>query len=127
MQERAGAGGRSITDVLVDIGRNIQEILRSEIRLAQSEVRERLQAAGALVAIGVVGGLLSAFFLLLTLLYGLRLFMPPWAASLCIAVAVGLVAAIALKIGLGRLTMRPRRKSAESLKENGQWARPATK
>lgn len=106
MQERVRGGARSIAEVLVDIGRNVEDILRCEIRLAQSEVRVRLlsmQSPGVLVGMGLAGSLLSAVFLLLSILYALRLLMPPWAAALCIAVALALMASIALKVGLRRL------------------------
>jgi uncharacterized membrane protein YqjE len=130
--ERVIGGRRSLTDVLVDIGRNIEDILHYEIRLAQSEVRERLisaQSAGMLVAIGLVGGVLSAFFLLLCLLYALRPLMPAWAAALAIAVGLAVIAAIALKVGMQRLRTSQvlRNTTGESEKENLGWARPLTK
>lgn len=131
MRERGIGGRRSLTDVLVDIGRNIEDILRFEIRLAQSEVRERLisaQPAGALVAIGLAGGVLSAFFLLLCILYALRLLMPAWAAALGIGVALAFIAALAFTVGMQRLgASRVRRKTGESVKENLGWPRPLTK
>jgi hypothetical protein len=34
------AGDRSLSDVLQDIIRNVQEIVRSEVRLAKTEIRE---------------------------------------------------------------------------------------
>ena len=51
---------RPITDVLVDIGRNAQELLRAELRLAQSEVRERLIGAQPAMALVVTGDPLQA-------------------------------------------------------------------
>jgi VIT1/CCC1 family predicted Fe2+/Mn2+ transporter len=127
MQERAGPGRRSIAEVVVDIGRNIQDLLRAELRLAQSEVRERLQTAGTLLAAGVIGSLLSAFFLLVAILYGLRLLMPAWAAALCIAFAVAVVALFALKTGIGRLKGRPSRNTGHGIKEDTQWPPPLRK
>jgi uncharacterized membrane protein YqjE len=131
VQERVIGVRRSFTDVLLDIGRNIEDILRCEIRLAQSEVRERLisaQPAGMLVAIGLVVSVLSAFFLLLSILYALRPLMPAWAAALGIGVALAVIAAIALKVGMQRLrTSQVLRKTGESVKENLRWPRPLTK
>ena len=57
------AADRSVTDVLQDILRNVQDILQSEVRLAKAEIRqEATQAATAALwmTIGVVG-LLSAW------------------------------------------------------------------
>lgn len=129
----AGPGtgsGRPITDVLVDIGRNAQELLRAELRLAQSEVRDRLigaQPAMALVVTGVAAGVLSTLFLLLGVLFALRFVMPGWAAALCIAVALALTAVISLNVGLRRLkASRPVLKPLEdSVKEHAAWAKQA--
>ena len=130
MQASATGRGRSITEVLFDIGRNLEDILRSEIRLAQSEVRERLislRFSALLVVAGLAASLLSGFFLMLTLLYALRRLIPPWAAALCICGALALFAAIALRLGMRDLTAPPARKTAGSVKENLEWARQQTK
>jgi hypothetical protein len=124
-------GGRSVSDVLVDIASSVQDILRFEIRLAQSEVREQLvraRAAGLLVAVGLGAGVLSGFFVLLAVFSALRLLMPPWAAALCIAAAAALIATIALRAGLrGLQAVRPALKTVESTKEPTGWPGPQTK
>jgi len=128
VQESATGRGRAISDLLVDIGLNLEDLLRSEIRFARAKVRERVQSSGVLLVAGVVGSLLSAFFLLLSILYALRTLMPLWAAALCIAAATALIATIALTVGMRRLKgMQPSRRTAESVKENVQWARVQTK
>jgi len=128
VQEPVMRGGRSVTDVLVDIASSVQDILRSEIRLAQSEVGEqliRVRAAGLLVAVGLGGGMLSGFFMLLAVFLRLRLLMPPWAAAVCIAAAAALIATIALRAGLHRLEkVRPALKTVESPKETMEWPGP---
>jgi protein-S-isoprenylcysteine O-methyltransferase Ste14 len=132
MSALGSGAARPITDVLVDIGRNAQELLRAEIRLAQSEVREQLigaQSAIVLVIVGIAGGILSGFFLLLAVLFALRFVMPAWAAALCVTALLALVAAIALTTGVRRLkASRPVLKPLEvSVKENPEWARQATR
>jgi Putative Actinobacterial Holin-X, holin superfamily III len=102
--------GRPISDVLVDIGRNTQDLLRSEIQLAQSEVRDRvLEAwpAGVMFAVGAAAALLGALFLLLGLLFALRLLMPAWAAAGCIAAALTVTATICLNAGVRRFRASP--------------------
>ena len=42
----SGAGERSIAEILTDIGRNAQEIVRAEIRLAKCEARAKIRTAG---------------------------------------------------------------------------------
>jgi uncharacterized membrane protein YqjE len=128
VQESATGTGRSISDVVADIGLNLADLLRSEIRFARAEVRERVQSSGVLLVAGVVASLLSAFFLLLSILYALRTVIPPWAAALCIAAGTALIATIALTVGMRRLKgMQPSRTTAESVKEKVQWARVQTK
>jgi VIT1/CCC1 family predicted Fe2+/Mn2+ transporter len=105
-----GETGRSITDVLVAIGHNAQDLLRSEIQLAQSEVRDRLlgaRPAGVLFAIGAAAALLGALFLLLALLFALRLLMPAWAAAGCIAAMLAATSTIALSTGVRRFRASP--------------------
>jgi Putative Actinobacterial Holin-X, holin superfamily III len=123
MQLRAGIRERSITDVVIDIGRNVQEILRAEIRLAEREVRERAHSAGWLLAVGVIGSQLSAFFVLFAIHYGLRLLMPSWAAALCVAFGTAVIAFVAFRVGIGRMTAR----SAQQIKEDLEWERPGTR
>jgi Putative Actinobacterial Holin-X, holin superfamily III len=125
MQQHGSEAYRPFTDVLADIGRNVQDLLRSEIRLAQSELRERLFGArtGTLVAVGLAASFLSAFFLLLAVFSALRLLMPAWAAASCLAVALALTGALALSAGLRRLRkIRPVLKPVDSMKENPEWA-----
>jgi len=124
MREAARAG-RSLTDVLSDIFRNVEDLLRSELRLARSELREELRRsrpAGLWVAAGVAGALFSVFFLLLAVLYGLRLVLPAWAAALCIAVALAIVALISLQVGRARL-----RGGSGARKEDSRWTEPKTR
>jgi hypothetical protein len=131
--ERASGGGRRpITDVLGDIGRDVQDLLRSELLLIESQVREQLiskaRSAGGLVAMGVIGSLLSVFFLLLGVLYTLRLLMPSWAAAFAIAAALALIATLALTVGVRRLRASPHPgKRFANSKEHVEWGRQPTK
>jgi hypothetical protein len=132
VREPATGSGRAIADVLVDIGRNAQDLLRAEIRLAQSEVREQLigaQSTVVLVVAGIAGAILSGFFLLLAALFALRFLMPAWAAALCVTALLSLVAAIALTVGVRRLkAARPVLKPLEAgVKEDAAWDRQATR
>jgi VIT1/CCC1 family predicted Fe2+/Mn2+ transporter len=116
--------GRPITDVLIDIGRNAQDLLRSEIQLAQSEVRDRLlgaRPAGVLFAVGAGAALLGAFFLLLALLFVLRLVMPAWAAAGCIAALLAVTATIALTAAVRRFRASP--PLLDSLDDSNEAAR----
>jgi Putative Actinobacterial Holin-X, holin superfamily III len=65
-------GERSVADVLQDILRNVQEIVRSEVRLAKVEIRDEARQAvssGIWIAAGAVGALSAWMFLLGTVAY----------------------------------------------------------
>lgn len=123
--------GRPIADVLVDIGRNAQDLLRSEIHLAQSEVRDRLldaRPAGVLFAVGAAAALLGGLFLLLALLFALRLLMPGWAAASCITAVLAVTATIALTTAVRRFRASPPLfksldESHEDAKGNAAWTK----
>jgi uncharacterized membrane protein YqjE len=119
---------RPVALILQEIIRNLQDIVRSEVRLARAEVREELtktRSASLLVALGAASGCFSAFLVLLTLVYALSLVIPVWAAALCVAIGVGVLAAIMLRAGLARLkTIHPTApKTRASVKENVEWAK----
>ena len=129
MRERLIPGERSIAAVLTDIVRNVQEIVRGEIRLAQSEVRAQLRGArgsGLLILVGAIAGAFSVFFLLLAAFSALSRVMAAWAAGVCLAIPLGIVALACCSIGARRLRP-PAAKTLASLKENVEWAKPPTR
>lgn len=123
---------RSFADVLQDIVGNIQEIVRSEVRLAKAEISEearKAKPAGLSIAAGAVFGLCAIVFGLLAAVYGLSTVMPNWAAALAVSVTSGLVAAVAVRTGLAQL-MRidpTPDKTIRSLKENVEWSKQQLK
>ena len=125
-------GDRSISDVVRDILRNVQEIFRSEVHLAKAEIREEASqaASSAVWAIaGLMGALSAWIFLLWTTAYALGTIMPMWAATLVIAVAMAVVASVLILTGIRRfkrVRAIPER-TVESLKENFEWMKQPTK
>ena len=123
---------RSDSDVLQDIFGNLQDIVRSEVRLAKVEFKtEASQAARAgkpLIA-GAVLGIYAGGLLLLALVYGLSLMLPPWMAALSIGVVLSLMSAILIGVGRARLRLvNPKAsKTAASMKENVQWLKDQTR
>lgn len=119
---------RPVVLILQEIVRNLQDNVRSEVRLAKAEAREELEkirSARLLLALGAASGCFSAFLVLLTLVYGLSFVIPVWAAALCVAIGVGVLAVITLRAGLARLkTIHPSvPKTRASVKENVEWAK----
>jgi uncharacterized membrane protein YqjE len=125
-------GDRSIPDVLQDIIRNVQEIVRSEVRLAKTEIREELDKARSstlLLGAGAATAMFAVLFLLLTVVYALALVMPEWAAAMLVGAALAAVAIVLFAVGLKRFKQihpTPAR-TVETIKENVEWARQHTK
>ena len=122
---------RSIADVLQDILRNIQEIVRSEVRLAKSELGDeftKVKASAPLLVVGAVAGLLAAFFLAWAAFYALALVVPQWAAALIVAGVLAIVGGITLSAGVKALQrVQPPEQTIASVKENVQWAKQQVK
>ena len=122
---------RPISSVLSDIVGNVQDIVRSELRLAKTELTEELTKArrgAVLVGIGTLLLWFSALFVLVAIVYALSLVMPGWAAAAVVALGVGAIAALFMSLGIKRLkTMRGVPKTTETLKENAEWAKQLTR
>jgi uncharacterized membrane protein YqjE len=125
-------GERSVADVLQDILRNVQEIVRSEVRLAKVEIRDEARQAvssGIWIAAGAVGALSAWMFLLWTVAYLLATRMSLWAATLVGAVVMACVAGVLIMGGIRRMKrIQPiPERTVESVKENLEWMKQPTK
>jgi len=118
---------KSFADVVRDAFDHIQEIIRSEIRLAKTEFREeagRAKRGAIYIGAGALFGVFALDFLLLSVVDLLALFMPVWIAGLIVSVAVGLVATFLFSVGrrhFRELRIVPDR-TAATLKEDLKWA-----
>ena len=122
---------RSVSDVLQDIFGNVQDIVRSEVRLAQAEIKteaaKTARAAKSLIA-GAVLGLYAGGVLLIAAVYGLSMVIAPWLAALLVGAFVAVVAAILISIGQGRLrNVKKPEKTIRSVKEDVQWLKNQTR
>jgi uncharacterized membrane protein len=123
---------RSLSDVFQDIVRNVRDIIRAEIALAKTEVREEASKALASVAWtlgGALSGLLAVIFILWTAAYALGLVWPMWVATLAVAGALALTAIALLSIGIRRLReLNPTpERTVQTIKENVAWVRQSSK
>ncbi len=120
--------GRSMTEILQDIIADIQEIVRSEFRLAKAEVQEqaaKVARSGVPLIVGLLLGLYALGFLLLAMVHALSLVVDAWLAALIVGFVVGVVSLILINIGRNRLKgvkVVPE-KTIGTVKENVQWAR----
>jgi uncharacterized membrane protein YqjE len=123
---------RSLTEVLQNIIRNVQEIVRSEVRLAKTEIIEeatKAKSAALFFSTGAVAAVFATLFLLLMILFALIRVMPDWAAALTVGGALAVAASILLSAGVKRfkeIHPTPER-TVETIKENVEWAKQHSK
>ena len=119
---------RSLATVLGDIVGNVQQIIRSEVRLARLEVGEEISRAGRGGLIAAAGGVVCVLALgcvLLAAIYALALVWPAWAAALTVGVVALLLGGVAIRAGISQLKqihLAPP-KTVATLQENVQWAK----
>ena len=126
------SGSRTISGVLQDIVQNIEEIFRSEVRLARAELGQELgktRSAGTLLGAGAICAFFTAFFALFACVLALSKVVPTWSASLIVAAAMAIPAGILFFSGRARLRrvhLIPER-TVESVKDNIQWVKQHSK
>jgi len=123
---------RTFADVLKDIIADVQNLIRSEVRLAKAEVREEIGkaiSAGTMIVVGGVLGMFALGFVLLTIMFALELVVPSWAAALIVGVVIAIAAAVLFMTGKQRFSeVSPKpEKTIESVKENVEWMKNQTK
>ena len=117
--------GSLITGVIKDL----QDLVRAEIQLAKTEVKEDATAAGkgiAYIAAGALIGLVGFIFLMLAATYLLNEWIEElWISAGIVALALLLIAAILASSGRSKLragNLKPEQ-TIETLKEDQAWAK----
>jgi uncharacterized membrane protein YqjE len=126
------APDRSIGAVLSDIVGDLQHIIRAEVRLAKSEIREEVGKAkrGAIfIAAGGVVLTIAFGLMLLAAVYALATVWPPWMAALAVGGATALIGGLLAMSGKSQLgaVVLPPQKTVSTVKENLQWAKTRIK
>ena len=122
------SNGRSMSEVLQDIVANIQEIVRSEFRLAKVEIHEETTKAVRSSIPLVIGVLLSLYalgFILLAVVHALSMVVDAWLAALIVGAGVLVISMILVSVGRTRfkqVKVVPE-KTVVTVKENVQWAK----
>jgi uncharacterized membrane protein YqjE len=124
--------GKSIAELLDETFRHVQELIRSEMRLAKAELSEegrRAAKAAAVLGAGAVLGFYMLGFGLLTVVYALTTALPPWLSSLIVSIVAGMFAAALILSGAQRLKkIHPTPERAiESTKETVRWVKSQLK
>jgi hypothetical protein len=123
---------RPVSAVVADIVYNVEEIVRSEVRLAKAQIKnEAADAASSATRMiyGIVLALYAAGLLLLAAVYLLSQFIPAWIAALVVCLVVSAVAAPLITSGWRRWSLlRPAtQRTAQVMKENVSWMNAQTK
>ena len=102
-------GSHSLGQLLGNVAADIQDLVRGEVRLARSELDQKLDRV-IMAAIWLLGGALVAFAGLVVILQGvaaaLALALPTWAASMIVGVLIVAVGAILARYGLSMLSLK---------------------
>jgi Na+/melibiose symporter-like transporter len=117
---------RSVGQLLGDVTRELQALVRKELELARAETKEELQRAGAAgkrFGVAALAGYLAVVMLSFAAAWALTAVMPTGWAFFAVGVVLGIVAgAMALQ---GRRRLREfhpvPQETAETLKEDVQW------
>lgn len=123
---------RPIAAVLADIVGNVQDIVRSELRLATVELQAQAVHAGrsgGLMAAAAVFGLYALGLLLALAVLLLARVLDVWLATLVVLVAVTLVGGTLALLGMlhwRKVHLKPE-KTVETVKENVSWLKAQTK
>lgn len=90
-----------------DLSRQLPDLIRSEMRLAQAELTEKGKRAGIGLGMFSVAGLMGFFglaVLLTAVVLLLDLVLPAWAAALIVAVVLFAVAGVAALVGKNKVS-----------------------
>ncbi|MCC6861833.1 MAG: phage holin family protein [Bryobacterales bacterium] len=125
-REKTTLAERSTADLVRDIIGSVQEIIRSEVRLAAAETREKAVDAGksaGLLAAGGIVALYAAAFALVFIYNVLSNLMWPWLSALILAVVLGVAALGMIERGRRKLKeVHPKpERTAQSVKEDVEW------
>jgi uncharacterized membrane protein YqjE len=118
----------SFAELVQNIVADVQGLIRSEIRLAKTELKENVSTTGrasSLLVGGLVFGFYAVGFLLLTVVYALATAMPNWLAALIVGVVVAIVAGILAMVGYQRIkqvNLKPEQ-TVDSVKEDVEWVK----
>lgn len=121
---------RSAADVVRDIISNLEEMIRSEVKLAKAELREDTEKAlsGAKkMAIAVGTGLFALTFVLWSVAILLARFLPDWIAALLVGAVLAAVAGVLYSKARAEFQLPKPEKTIENIKENVEWMKDQTK
>ena len=122
----------SIADVIKHAIRDAQELVRSEIALAKTEVRyevRRVSVGAGLLAGAALAAIIAVIFLMATIAWAIPelLDWPRWTGFGIVTVLTAITAGVLGYVGKKRITVpRHMPRTVDTLKENIEWMRTRT-
>jgi hypothetical protein len=123
-----GQDQRSLGQIVSDVTQDITTLIRQEMDLAKTEIKQEMSRAGkgaGLLGGAGVAGHFVLLFLSLTAVFGLAEAMDLWLAALIVTVVWGVVAAVLAVVGRKAIQeSNPQLpETQQTLKEDVQWAK----
>jgi uncharacterized membrane protein YqjE len=124
---RQAGSGESLGETITGIVKDLQEIIRGEVQLAKTEIKEDAGQMGK--ALGMVGaaallGLTGFIFLMLGVTYLLNKSLEMWVSAGIVGLAlliIGAIVGMAGKSQMQQANFKPDQ-TIESVKEDKEWA-----
>ena len=116
----------SIGDTLRSILKDVEELVRSELRLARAELRSELNGlakAAAFAGMGLLLGGLGVAFIFLAIFFVLSGYLPAWLSALLVAVLSAIIAGALLQMARSFASPPKLPRTASTVKENIEWAK----
>jgi uncharacterized membrane protein YqjE len=120
-------GGDSLGSLVTGIVEDLQHVVRGEVQLAKTELKEdagKLGKGAGMLAAGAMVGLVGFTFLMLALTYLLNKSMQMWLAAGTVGLALVILAAIVAMTGKNQMSaanLKPQQ-TIDSVKEDQEWA-----
>jgi len=127
LKETARDGVESLGSIVSGIVEDLQGIVRGEVQLAKTELKEEASQIGkgaGMAGAGIFLGLVGFIFLMLGVTYVLNLWMRMWIAAGVVGVVLLIIAAILANAGKSQIqqaSLKPD-ETLDSLKEDQEWA-----
>ncbi|MGB3305331.1 MAG: phage holin family protein [Thermomicrobiales bacterium] len=124
--EATGSEPESLGTIVAGIVEDLQGIVRGEVQLAKTELKEDASAIGraaTLIAIAAIVGLVGFSFLMLGVTYLLNKSLQMWLSAGIVGVVLLIIALIAAMVGKNQLSaanLKPQQ-TIDSLKEDQEW------
>jgi membrane protein len=102
MQDKAKATEKSLGELIHDVTENVSELVRSEVALAKSEMRDsmaKMTAAGAMFGAAAVLAVIALAVLVTAGVLALSMVVQPWAAAVIVGFILLIGAATFAMIG----------------------------